>query len=751
MKISNVQLNGFYKFKLLKTLLYVINPTLLAVLHMMKTLSSLMSYCSATKTTNTLRLTCVLIVMWYLYSQQYSYLLVTLSALGGLIFSHLMLFTDRSWIHTGSDKVLQYCFNQYRILRLFFAITKVRQFPCSIKYSIISRPMFILVDNIIAEFVLSWHTDITLDKTFPKAVRDQLLTAIDIYYSRCGVLDKHRAIEFALEVYYLHLEDITKKQSSSPFRDFKNIHHPASAGGQVEDQYLRAVTDLLMRVGLTKENYECEALRSTLREILSTNVFGKVIDLISNPSFLYQIILDLLDDEPSDCNISDDDKKFIKDGLQAVEHAADETDEEDVVSFTSPRYYSHNKVRIPKVKLFGEGLTRFAVYVIEYSETMWERESLSDTEAEVSESRLKPNKNSVIGRRFKEFNALHERLVKSKVMRPFMKDIHFPSRESFSSFPFNRLDKDFLTSRRDLFNQYLNQICKVDMILNSTDFKEFLGHQQSNIKVFTKKPMPFIDTKFGQSVSKMFNNLTSRLVDQKPHIDAMNRDRVNSLTDISEFVQSKKRITSISQDHNNFLKSPTNADIGTVLEKFIHKNNANSLNEPLIPFPLCCNKKAQPGKEIETTVKFSYVLLGILQQLFNSSGTILSFPGFTKILTNMFYLPLNRYIINEINDLTSEKYWFFYLTKLNKVLFDEKDETEPEPVLTEEQFKVLLMKHFEGPLFDMINVTEAVEVFAESLKSVECIKSVVYVVLDHLIEGLIPEVNGELKELYRKS
>ena len=152
----------------MKTLLYVINPTLLAVLHMMKTLSSLMSYCSATKTTNTLRLTCVLIVMWYLYSQQYSYLLVTLSALGGLIFSHLMLFTDRSWIHTGSDKVLQYCFNQYRILRLFFAITKVRQFPCSIKYSIISRPMFILVDNIIAEFVLSWHTDITLDKTFPK-------------------------------------------------------------------------------------------------------------------------------------------------------------------------------------------------------------------------------------------------------------------------------------------------------------------------------------------------------------------------------------------------------------------------------------------------------------------------------------------------------------------------------------------------------------------------------------------------------
>ena len=701
-----------------------------------------------------LRSCLLLISLWYVTLGASSHLLVLATVFSTLYLASWLLSKHSLLTSLKIDSFLESWTYPQNVLRNFFVLRDFKPFPDNINYSVISRPIYILLDNIIEKFVLSWHSDITKNKNFPRLTRLELVQAVHQIYYRCGLVNKYDLIQHIMEIYLVRLQEVVN--STSP--TLTQIQHTAAFSAQSQDQYIRAICDLLMRVSLSKVNYECEALRAVLREILATQLLNTLIEKFSEPSLLYRLIVELVEDEEEEeyAGISDDDKEFLKSkphGKKCFEIISDEPEADDnstTIQFSSldcsPGERS-NKFRIPKVRLFGEGITRFAVYVIEYSDKLWNPNLPTAGQTVISIH--------LVGRRFKVFAALHDRLFRDKLTKPFVKKVNFPSKEPLSSFPFNRLDREFLSSRRDLFTQYLNEICQSVEVLQSADVKEFLGYNCEEITVFKAKRSSFIESKIGQNLTKILKSFTQSLSLSDAKADPCD----DSLLDISsemyasykESVRKTKKLTALSQDHARFLKAPPNADISDTLEKYIRDKMESGERGPCVPTPHQYYSPESTCVSIRDS-EFAFTLLHIVQLAFSKSETILGTYGLVQVLTTVLRLPINRYFVNKINILTSENYWFVYLTKLNQILFQvETAENLPEEQVMDGNEFVRRISNKVGRqgLIRMFGTEQALFNIAGSLADKSVNKAMLFMIVDNFLGMFVPELEFELKSLYR--
>lgn len=699
-----------------------------------------------------LRSSLILLSLWYVTCGTSSYFLTLVSLLLTLHLSSMLLSKHSGLTSLSLDQLLDTWTYPQEKLRNFFVIRDFKPFPENINYSVISRPTYLLLDNVIGEFVLGWHADMTRSKNFPRLVRMELVAMIHQVYYRCGLVNKYSVVQHLMEVFLVRLQEVVNSTSST----LTQIVHPAALSSQAQDSYVRAVCDLLMRISLSKANYECEALRPVLREIISSQLLNVLMEKFSDPEYLYELIVDLVEDEDEEefAGISDDDKEFLrckpleKKCFEIISDEPETDDTSTTIQFASldcSPGERKNKFRIPKVRLFGEGITRFAVYVIEYSDQLWLTNSPEQSEIAIH----------LVGRRFKEFAALHERLLKDKSTRALAKKVNFPSKEPLSSFPFNRLDREFLSSRRDLFTQYLNEICQSETVLQSEDIKEFLGFKRDEITVFRAKTSSFIESKLGQNITKLLRNFSRSLSISDSRAESPD----DSLLDISsemyasykESARKTKRLTALSQDHAKFLKAPPDADIHDTLEKYIREKMESGDKEPCVKTPTQYYKRENNCVSIRDS-SFASTLLYSIQLAFSQSNTILGTYGLAQALTTVLKIPINRYFINKINILTSENYWFVHLTKLNQILFGVKLETKtkPKPGITKDEFvKRILLKVGRKTVTGAFGTERALQIVAESLADQQVNKAMLFLIVDHFLAMFVPELEHELKPLYR--
>ncbi|XP_063683805.1 uncharacterized protein LOC134818245 [Bolinopsis microptera] len=697
-----------------------------------------------------IRCSLTLISVWYVTCGASSYILVLLSIVSTLYLASTLLSKYSILTSLKVDTFMESWTYPQDCLRNFFVIRDFKPFPDNLNYSVISRPIYILLDNVIEKFVLSWHAGITTSKSFPRLVRLELVQAIHQVYYRCGLVNKYDIIEHVMGVYLVRLEEVVN--STSP--TLTQIQHTAALNHQSQDQYVRAICDLLMRISLSKVNYECEALRAVLREILSSQLLNVLVETFSDPSTLYKLIVELVedDDEEEFSGISDDDKEFLRNKphdkkcFEIISEELEEDDTSTTIQFASldcsPGERS-NKFRIPKVRLFGVGITRFAVYVIEYSDKLWNPDLGDQSDISIH----------LLGRRFNEFAALHERLLKDKTTKPFVKKVNFPSKEPLSSFPFNRLDREFLSSRRDLFTQYLNEICQYDEVLQSENMKEFLGYNCEEITVFKAKSSSFIESKIGKNITKMLRSFSRGLSLSDTRAETCDE----SLLDISsemfasykDSIRKTKKLTALSHDHAKFLKAPPSADISDTLEKYIREKMEAGEKGPCVPSPCQYYNRENTCVSIRDS-QFASTLLHTIQLAFSKSETILGTYGLAQVLTTVLRLPINRYFINKINTLTSENYWFVYLTKLNQLLFELEPEEGSELVVGREEF-VRRIKEKVGRerLLSLFGTEQALLNIADSLADQVVNKAMLFLIVDHFLGMFVPELEFELKSLYR--
>ncbi|KAJ8508092.1 hypothetical protein ONZ45_g9614 [Pleurotus djamor] len=82
-------------------------------------------------------------------------------------------------------------------------------------------------------------------------------------------------------------------------------HMAITPEGNIEPEYLRQVVDHILKSCLPKEDYDAEAERFIVREIILKVVLGDIIPKVTQPWFIHKTILDLLDPSTSSSPMKD--------------------------------------------------------------------------------------------------------------------------------------------------------------------------------------------------------------------------------------------------------------------------------------------------------------------------------------------------------------------------------------------------------------------------------------------------------------
>ncbi|KAK1223766.1 hypothetical protein PQX77_013289, partial [Marasmius sp. AFHP31] len=167
-------------------------------------------------------------------------------------------------------------------------------------------------------FVLPWWSKITrYDKEFLPQI-NHILTHVF-----CSLESRILSQSFNNELPGLIFEDIPTIVAQH-YEDFRNAqckidsayasggslslsklfhqlqpHMGVDSEGKVNHEYIRQVIDHILRVSLPEEDYEPEAERFIVREIVVKIVAEDVLPKVTQPWFVYKIILDLIDDKGS--------------------------------------------------------------------------------------------------------------------------------------------------------------------------------------------------------------------------------------------------------------------------------------------------------------------------------------------------------------------------------------------------------------------------------------------------------------------
>lgn len=159
-------------------------------------------------------------------------------------------------------------------------------------------------------FVVPWWSKISrYDKDFLPQITRVLTTVIRVLETRILAADIPlillRHVPAILTQHYRDYHNVTAKLSTSyatgGAASLPHLFHQAqphmaiSSYGRIDPEYLRQVVDLVLNVCLPDEDYQPDAERFIIREVIIKVVLNDVVPKITQPWFIEQTLLRLLE------------------------------------------------------------------------------------------------------------------------------------------------------------------------------------------------------------------------------------------------------------------------------------------------------------------------------------------------------------------------------------------------------------------------------------------------------------------------
>ena len=177
-----------------------------------------------------------------------------------------------------------------------------------------------IVHFISRDFIKSWYDLISQDCSFVNRSHSILTELKDATLHRLEGVSKYDLVRRFAVLYHKHLCEYHKAQHSFKIQpklrlkrdrshQFRRINsvieafesnssfHIALQSSESEELYLRVVLDTCLKHLIKEELFKCRPGRDLLTEIISTNALVRLLELISDPSWLHYFIIKLTSDE----------------------------------------------------------------------------------------------------------------------------------------------------------------------------------------------------------------------------------------------------------------------------------------------------------------------------------------------------------------------------------------------------------------------------------------------------------------------
>ena len=173
-----------------------------------------------------------------------------------------------------------------------------------------------LIANIIRDFIRSWYENVGEGEHFISETRESLEMLCLEGYRRASQIDSHYLIEQVIVVFHGHLERFNKAMAIVKAKDPKlrlsisssqllcqtyesqlSTEPPSLSSPAAELSYLRNAIDSLLAAMIPKDTFSCDTGRFILREILTVQVLVPLVQLLTDPDWICQAVIDILRDE----------------------------------------------------------------------------------------------------------------------------------------------------------------------------------------------------------------------------------------------------------------------------------------------------------------------------------------------------------------------------------------------------------------------------------------------------------------------
>ena len=148
------------------------------------------------------------------------------------------------------------------------------------------------------DFCLSWFRNLGKDEAgFVDLLTEELWTVTENLVDRLSRVDTVKFLsKDVVDILCTHFQKLRMadtrifKDSSLPF-----VLHSCLTSREAELAYLRKSSEVLLYCLLPAKNSRCASLRYLLREILAYSVFQPLTDLLCDPDYIYQTLLQQLE------------------------------------------------------------------------------------------------------------------------------------------------------------------------------------------------------------------------------------------------------------------------------------------------------------------------------------------------------------------------------------------------------------------------------------------------------------------------
>ena len=173
-----------------------------------------------------------------------------------------------------------------------------------------------LIENIIRDFIRTWYENVGEGEHFVSEIRDSLEMLCLEGYKRASQIDSHYLIEEVIVIFHGHLERFNKAMAIVKAKDPKlrlsisssqllcqtyesqlTFEPPSLSSPAAKLSYLRNVIDSLLAAMIPKDTFSCDTGRFILREILTVQVMEPLVELLTDPDWICQAVIDTLTDD----------------------------------------------------------------------------------------------------------------------------------------------------------------------------------------------------------------------------------------------------------------------------------------------------------------------------------------------------------------------------------------------------------------------------------------------------------------------
>lgn len=163
-----------------------------------------------------------------------------------------------------------------------------------------------IIQHIMKDFIQTWYTNVTSDTEFPEDVQKILEhVALEINV-RLQQIDYQESVVELLELILPYLEvlneagirnlsgvklfDVTTETCVKQFEANSKVAHYAMKSPFHEKRHYRQTMDALIQCAFPPEYAKCDVACMLVRELLITNLFEPLFQLLCDPAFLYEAI-----------------------------------------------------------------------------------------------------------------------------------------------------------------------------------------------------------------------------------------------------------------------------------------------------------------------------------------------------------------------------------------------------------------------------------------------------------------------------